>query len=303
MRGFAQPGETAPASAVGRVYWRPRLSRALCIVPCLGLMMATTDDPVIARRGNEQITVSQAHALIGATDQSTRHRLATDQAALKAFLRDALLQRSILRLAQAEKWDRRPGVAALLQRTHDQVLAQSFIAGHAPLPADFPSDAEVRAAYDANLSRFMQPRGYHLVQIFLPSAATEDGRRLLQQARAHIQRRGLALESAAKSLPGAQFTDLGWVAETQLLPAIKGAVIGLPEGSLADTVCVDGGCHLIQLIATRPAGPAPLSAMREELVLALRQQKAAQAAAAYVSGLLANTPVEINTIQISRMAP
>jgi len=269
-------------------------------LPFLAFLIAATTDPVIARRGGEQITVSQARALINAADHATQQRLATDKAALEQFLRDVLLQRAILHLAQSERWDQRPDVAALLQRTHDQVLAQSFLAGHAAPPADYPSDAELQTAYKDNLSQFMQPRSYHLAQVFLPGGG-EDGRRRLQQVRAQIQRGKLALEAAARSLTGAKYIDLGWVPDTQLVAAVKAAVTGLPEGTMADPVCVENGCHLIRLIATRPAGPAPLADIRDELVRAMRQQKASQEATEYASGLLAKQRVEINEIQVSGM--
>jgi peptidylprolyl isomerase len=269
-------------------------------LPCLAFLIAATTDPVIARRGNEKITVSQARALIGAADRATQRHLDTDKAALETFLRDVLVQRAILHLAQAEKWDQRPDVAALLQRTHDQVLAQSFLAAHAAPPADYPSDAELQAAYKANLSQFMQPRSYHLLQLFLPGGA-EDGRRRLQQVRARMEGGKLALEAAGRSLTGARYIDMGWVPETQLVPAVKAAVAGLPEGTTADPVCVENGCHLIRLVATRPAGPAPLADIRDELVRAMRQQKASQEATEYASGLLSKQPVEVNEIQVSHM--
>jgi len=278
--------------------------KEVLVLPCLAFLIAATTDPIIARSGKEQITISQARALITAADHATQQRLATDKAALETFLRDVLVQRVILHLAHAEKWDQRPDVAALLQRTHNQVLAQSFLAAHAAPPADYPNDAELHAAYSENLSRFMQPRSYHLAQLFLPGTATagaEDGRRRLQQARKHIERGELAMEAAARSLTGAQYTDMGWVPETQLMPAVKAAVTGLPEGTLADPVCVENGCHLIRLIATRPAGPAPLAEIHDELVRAMREQKASQEATEYASGLLSKQPVEINDIQVSHM--
>jgi peptidylprolyl isomerase len=276
--------------------------KEVLLLPFLVFLAAATDDPVIAERGDEQITVSQARAMIAATDRATQHRLTTDQSALKQFLRDVLVQRAILREAQAEKWEQRPEVAALLQRARDQVIAQTFLAGHAPLPSGYPTDADIEAAYDANKARFMQPRGYHLAQIFLPRSA-DDGRKRLLPVRAQIQRGRLSLEAAAKTIAGAQYMDMGWASETQLVPAVKSAVAGLQEGAMTDPICTDNGCHLVRLIATRPAGPAPLADIRDELVKALRQQKQSQEETAYASGLLAKQPVAVNEIQLSRMAP
>jgi peptidylprolyl isomerase len=281
-----------------------RFLRCFWLAGLLGLA-AVGEDPVLAQRGSDQITVSQARALIANTDAATQHRLATDQAALKDFLRNVLLQRAILTQAQAEKWDQRADVANLLQRAHDQVIAQSFLAGHAPVPAAYPSDADIQTAYTQNTSRFMQPRSYHLTQLFLPRAAygaPDDGRRKLAALRAQIQRARLSFEAAAKQ-GGVQFLDMGWVSETMLVPAVKTAVAGLPEGVMADPLCIENGCHLLRLVATRPAGPAPLAAVKDDLVRALRQQKQQAEETAYANGLLAKQPVAINEIQLSHVAP
>jgi peptidylprolyl isomerase len=268
-------------------------------------LAAASEDPVIAERGTDRITISQARALIGATDHTTQHRLTTDPSALKAYLRDILLQRAILREAQAEKWDQRPDVSSLLQHAHDEVVAQTFLARQATLPAGYPGDAEIQAAYEANMSRFMQPRTYHLIQLFLPRTAyatAEEARKRLLPLRTPLERGKITLESAAKSV-GAQYMDMGWASETQLVPAVKSAVAGLPEGEVTEPICIDNGCHLIRLVATKPAGPAPLADMRDELVRALRRQKQSEKEAAYESGLLAKTPVAVNEIQLSRITP
>jgi peptidylprolyl isomerase len=265
---------------------------------------AAPEDPVVAIRGTEQITLSEARAMIAGSDQATQQRLLRDQAALKTFLRDVLLQRAVLREAAAAKWAERADVAALLQRARDQIIAQSFLAAQAPVPAGYPSDADIEAAYSANKPRFMQPRSYHLTQIFLPLSAIpslEEGRRRLLPAR-QLLLRGKSLEAAAKSIAGTQVLDSGWAPETQIVPAVKAAIAGLPEGGVTDPICTENGCHLIRLVATRPAGPAPLADVKTEIVQALRRQKQAAEENAYASRLLEKQPIAINEIQLSHLA-
>ena len=96
---------------------------------------------------------------------------------------------------------------------------------------------------------------------------------------------------------------MGWLTEKQLVPAVRDAVSGLLEGALTEPVCVENGCHVVKLLATRPAGPVPLAEVHDALVRALRQQKQAELERAYTSGLLAKQPVAIDEIQLSRMAP
>jgi peptidylprolyl isomerase len=267
--------------------------------------IAADQDPIVAERGSAVITASQARALINGTDQETRHRLTTDPASLQTFLRNVLLQQAILDEAKAQKWDQRPEVAALLQRAHDQVLAQSFLGAQTPLPADFPTDADIKAAYDQAKSRFMQPRTYHVVQIVLPAPAAghaDDGRKRLADLRSKLLRSRMSFEDAAKTLPGARYADPGFVTDTALPDFIKPAIVGLPEGAMTEPLCAPGGCTLLRLVATRPAGPAPIGEVRDQLVRLLREQKERQEANVYASKLLEKQPIQLNEIQLAHLA-
>jgi parvulin-like peptidyl-prolyl isomerase len=265
---------------------------------------AAAEDPVVAERGADHFTLTQARNLLAGIDAETRRKLQADPHAMSDLLRNVLLQRAILAQAGTEHWDQRADVAALLQRSHDQLLAQNYLTAHAPIPAAYPSEADLQAAYEQNKSKFLQPRSYHLAQVFFakPPGAASDTLKRLVVLRAQITRARLSFEAAAKQTPGLQYSDLGWVSDMQLVPAVKGAVSGLLEGGVSDPVCTDTGCHLIRLIATRPAGFAPLADVRDGLIRALRQQKQADAERAYASGLLQKQAVNINEIELSHLA-
>ena len=266
--------------------------------------IAADADPVVAQQGTYELTTSQARALIASADPDTQHKLMTDPAAMKDFLRSVLLQHAIIDVAKTQKWEQRPEVAALLQRAHDQVLAQSFLAAQSPVPAGYPTEADVQAAYEQNKARLIQPRSYHLAQIFLPASSIhgDDGRKRLADLRVKLQRSRGNFEEAAKTLPAAKYVDLGSVPETALVPTVKPAIAGLAEGGISEPICNKGGCTLLRVVAIRPAGPALIGDVHEQLVRALRQQKTQQEAQAYASSLLAKQPVQLNEIQLSRLA-
>ena len=268
-------------------------------------MAAPADDPVVAERGADRLTLSQARALAASLDPAARQKLATPQGR-EAFLRDVLLQRAVLGEALAQRWDRRPEVAAAVQRARDVAVGESFLAAKAAVPQAYPPEADIQAAYDQNKPRFMQPRAYHLTQVFLPATgqavAAARGKLADLRARSTGPRLRDTLEDAGKLVPGAQFVDLGWLPEPQITPAIKTTVSGLEEGALSDPVCTANGCHLIRLVATRPAGPAPLAEVRDALIRALRQQKQAEGERAYADSLLAKQPVKLNQAVLSHLA-
>ena len=282
----------------------PKIVLAAVLACTVAAAAENTADPVVAERGAIQITSSRARAMLAGTDAELHQRLAADPTALRAFLRDALLQQAVLSEARAQKWEQRSDVAAAIQRARDQVVAASFIAAQASLPQGYPSEAEVQAAYAQNKAQLMQPRTYRLTQIFLPAASLhgDDGRRRLADLRTRVQHGHGNFDVAAGSVPDARYADLGFLPETSLIPAVKAAVAGLPEGSVSDPVCTSGGCSLLRLVATRPAGPAPLADVHDRLARALRQQRVAQEEQAYADTLLKRQPVRVNEIELARLA-
>jgi parvulin-like peptidyl-prolyl isomerase len=271
-------------------------------VLCLALSMPfaqAADDAVVAERGSDHITVAQARSLLASLDPAARQKIESGSA-LPDLLRNLLLQRAVLQEAVTQKWQDRPEVAALLQRARDQVVSQSFLAAQTTIPNGYPGDADIQAAYEQNKPKLMRPRAYQLTEIFLPgTAADQPGlrRRLADLARLAAHKHGGLAEAATTQ--NLHVADLGWIEETQIQPAVKSAISGLQEGSLSEPVCLPGGCHLLRLIATRPAGPAPLADVRAALVRALRQQKQESGERAYANALLAKQPVRINEIALS----
>jgi parvulin-like peptidyl-prolyl isomerase len=272
-------------------------------IAALLILAAASPDPVVGVRGTDQITASQIRALIAGADPQTRAKLTQDPAALQNLVRNALLQRAVLEAARAANWDRRPDVVAMLTRTRDAAIAQSFLAGHAAPPANYPSQADIEAAYTQAKPQLMQPRGYHLSQVFvtLPPSATPAA---IDQAKATLAaaRGALVADQTGKFPSGVQMADLGWVPENRLQPGAREAVAGLPEGQTSAPVCTPAGCAILKLIATRPAGPAPLPEVRDGLVRLLRQQKERQGEQDYANTLLAHDPVRIDEIQLSHLA-
>lgn len=269
------------------------------------LLLAAAPDPVVAVRGTDAITASQVRALIAAADPDTRHRLQTDPTAVTALVRDTLLQHAILAEAEAHHWDQNPDIAALLRRARETVLLQSYLAAQAKIPASYPSETDIEAAYNQNKGQLLQPRAYKLLQASVPAQPGQSND-AAQQKLAGLQRdvvRGrVSFQDAAKRVPGVQVTDLGWQPENRLLPAARDAVSGLLEGQVSPPVCSPAGCAVLQLTATRAAGPAPLADVKESLIRALRQQKQRQLEQAYSNVLLSKQPVQVNEIELSHLA-
>jgi len=276
---------------------------ALVLVLIFGAHAQSPQDPVVAQRGNDHITLSQARAVVAALDPQARERLNTDPSALANVLRDMMLQRAILKQATDEGWPQKPEVAAALQRLRDQLVTQSWLASKTAPAADYPTAAEVSAAYEQNRQRFVVARRYRLTQLFLKTdAAGQPAAKAKLSALRHDLSNGhLSFETAVARNHNLELHNLGWIAEDHLVEAIKPIIQALPEGVISDPVCMADGCNLFKLVATRPAGPADLSEVHDQLVKALRQSRQQDAQRAFADALLKQQPVQVNEIALSKI--
>lgn len=289
------------------------LAAALLLLAAPALAQTPAADPVVARRGDITLTASQVRDMVAVADPALRAQIAKDPSALVAYVRDRLLQLTVLAEAHDHQWDTRPEVVWRADRARDAAIADSYVASLAMPDPGYPSDAEVQAAYQANKARLMVPRQYHVAQIYVavpagaPAAADAAAQKKLADLRAQLARghgdfASLARHVSEDHASTAAGGDLGWLREDQMLPAVRTAVAGLADGAITEPVRTADGWHLLRLIDTKPAGPATLADVRAALVRALRQQRAQQNAQAYVTGLLKQQPIQIDEIALSGLA-
>jgi peptidylprolyl isomerase len=299
---------------------RRRPGLLLALLPAMALLAGAAGEPappaappaagdVIAQRGPVRLTVGELRALIDQADPAVRAQLATDPAALAAFVRERLLQVALAAEARAKAWDQRPDVAQRMNEARDAALVQSYLAALSQPDAGFPAEADIAAAYEANKARFLVPKQYHLAQIAIlvpPGAshdAEEDARRRAQDVRAQAVRPRADFADLARKYSqergGADHGgDIGWVREDRLVSGVKEAVTALAEGAVSDVVRGPSGWHVIKVLGTRPPSTAPLADVREQIVLALRQARQQQSARAYVDEMLKREPIQLNEIDL-----
>ncbi len=270
--------------------------------------------PVVARRGAVMLTEQSVRAMIEALPADSRDRLRQTPALLPGFVREKLLQAVLLDEAHEHRWDARPDILERAREARDAVIVDSYLDQLSTPDPAYPTDAEVAAAYEANKSRLMRPRRYHLAQIFIPVADANDARanaaaeKALQDAAAQVARGRADFAAEATSLSkdaasAGKGGDLGWVDETALLPQMRTAVAGLQPGQVGAPLRAADGWHLIRLVETTPAGPAPLGDTRPQIVQALRRQRQQALARAHVDALLKAEPGRIDEIGLERLLP
>jgi peptidylprolyl isomerase len=251
---------------------------------------------VIARAGDASVTQADMTAFLKALGPDVRTRLAADPARLDQLVRAKLATTAVLAEAHAKGWDKQPQVTALIDEARRDVILRSYLASVSAPPADYPSDAEIQAAYDHNQTLFMLPHAVRLSQIYIAvpagaDAASVDKARkqaadLARQARASgADFAALAKASSQETQSAANGGDMGFVPDGLLMPEIRKAVEGMKPGDVAGPLQTSAGFHVIKLTDTRAQSVRPLATVKEQIRAQLRQQREQQNASAYMAKL------------------
>jgi parvulin-like peptidyl-prolyl isomerase len=259
---------------------------------------ARADDPVVANVGSQPVKESDIKDFLDALNPQQREMAAKDPKLMDQVVRSAIGRKLVLEAAENQAWDKKPDVAAAIARAHDEVVYTTYLRKVA-LPANYPSEDDVKAAYTANRDRLHQ---YHLAQIFLAetpgagkdalTAVAAKAQDLAKKAKGKsADFAGLARANSDDAASAQKGGDLGWFPENQLLPEILGAVTALPERGVSEPVHVAGGWHIMMLLGTKPADYAQV---HDQIVNVLRDSKTAQGSQAYVEKLLDENHVTVN---------
>ncbi|HEY8901235.1 MAG TPA: peptidylprolyl isomerase [Chthoniobacterales bacterium] len=264
------------------------------------------DNAPIAQVGDSEITAADLRPYLENLTPAEESAVAKDPAALNQFLRTLIVQRLLLKEALAAKWDQQPDVAAALQKLRDNAIAQSYLASAAKVPADYPSEAQVQAAYDANRDALLVPKQIRLAQIFI--AAPKDAAApaklatvtaALKAPKADFAK--IATENSDEAASAAKGGDIGWLTEAQIQPGIRAAAIALKKGAVSAPIRLDDGWHILRMVDVKEAYTATLPEVKDALVRRLREQKARELSQDYVANLLEKNPVAINEIAVSKL--
>jgi peptidylprolyl isomerase len=275
-----------------------------------GLAPAKTSgsDDVVARVGDTNISAGDLRAYVTALGAREQAALAKDPAMLSQAVRLLLANRLVLQEVVAKKWDQQPNVATQLDRVRENALVEIYLQSVSTPPAGFPSDDEIQKVYDANRSSLVVPRQYQLSQIFIAmpkdvdKVAEDKAKKKLDDVQKKLKAPGadFAAISGTDGDSGAG-GDLGWLAETQIIPEIRSQIIGLAKGAASEPIRLDDGWHILKLLDTKASYTRTLPEVRDQLVQQMRTERAAMLRRAYIAELLKQHPPVLNELALSSL--
>jgi parvulin-like peptidyl-prolyl isomerase len=295
LAGAGQAIAQAPTKATPPQAAPPRAAIAKPSVPASDAQPA---NDVIARLGNVDVTADDVRAEIGRLGARDQEALAHDPALMSRTVRLLLANRLVLKEALAKKWEQQPAVAAQLERVREQAIIESYLQSVSAAPDGFPTEAQIQAVYESNMSATPVPRQFRVAQIFVaaaPDKQSEDKvRRKLDQVQRKLQQAGadfaaIAAADSEDRVAAENGGELGWLSDAQLRPEIRSQVMGLANGAVSDPIRLDDGWHIIRLIDTKAA------------YTRIREERAAANRRAYLAKLIEQSPPVINELALSHL--
>lgn len=284
---------------------------ALAVVVLAGCSAEGRNDAV-ATAGNSTIGAAQIRELLAGLPAATRDALLADEAALERVVRSELVRRALVEEAKAAKLDSDPKIAEQLERVHDDALMRLWVAKQATVSDSYPSDEDLKLAYQSNATALAPPAQFRVAQIFVaaPNGIAPSQLAVAMRKAAEVGARipggdfaALAREYSEHAASAANGGDVGLLPANQMLPEVVAAVRNLDAGATAGPIKTSQGLHYVKLLERKVEPTPTFEQARDRLKEALRARRAQELEQAYLAALDARLSVAVNQLALAEFGP
>lgn len=258
----------------------------------------------LARMGDISIPAAEVDQLLQNLSAAEREQLKGNRAGLENWLRQRVASEALLREAQQKRWAERPEVKARVDAAvrdiNARIVSSSYLNSLTQVPENYPSAAELQAAYERALPGLQLPATYRLAQIYLATPTGADVAAVRAEAvkLAALARQGdfaaLAREKSQEPRSAAQGGEVGVLPLAQILPELREPVTRLKPGEVSEPVQTPTGLHVLKLLDTQGARTATLQEVQPRLQATLREQRRQQLVAEHLNRLAPASSVVID---------
>ncbi|WP_395744500.1 peptidylprolyl isomerase [Prosthecobacter sp.] len=278
------------------------LSSALLL--CSGMVRAAESDPTVGSIGDIELHQSEVLASLGTLGSVEKAALARDPAQLQQLVRSLLVQRVVLQEALAKKWDEEPSIQTLLKSAREAAISDSYLKAVSRPPESYPSEGELKLAYETQRAALTVPRSFRLAQIFV---ADENGaEKKLKAVQQRLKENPESFEKLARELSeekesASRDGEIGWLNERQIQPEILAQLPKLRLKVVSAPIKLKDGWHILKVMDVREPFTPVFDQVRVQLAQRLRAEKARANMQAYMTELLHDHPVAVNEVALSKL--
>lgn len=284
-----------------------RPNRWSCVLLFCGwcsLVMAADSDPVVGSIGEIELRQSEVLASLGTMSAVDKEALARDPATLNQVVRSLLVQRVVLQEALGKKWDEEPSIQPLLKSTREAAISDSYLKAVSRPPESYPSEGELKLAYENGRAALTVPRSFRLAQIFVTEEAGAEKKlkAVLQRLKEKPASFGqVARELSEEKESASRDGEIGWLREQQIQPEILAQLPKLSVNMVSEPVRLKDGWHILKVLDVREAFTPIFEQVRVQLAQRLRAEKSRANMQSHVTELLQDRPVAVNEVALSKL--
>lgn len=284
-----------------------RPDRWFCVLLFCGwssLVMAAEGDPVVGSIGEIELHQSEVLAALGTMSPVDKEALARDPGSLNQLVRSLLVQRVVLQEALGKKWDEEPSIQVLLKSAREAAISDSYLKAMSRPPDSYPSEGELKLAYENGRAALTVPRSFRLAQIFVAEEAGAEKKLKAVQQRLKEKPGSfgqVAREMSEEKESASRDGEIGWLKEQQIQPEILAQLPKLNVNTMSAPVKLKDGWHILKVLDVREAFTPIFDQVRVQLAQRLRAEKAHANMQSQVSELLHDRPVAVNEVALSKL--
>ncbi len=255
--------------------------------------------------GTGKLDLATVRELLALLEPAQRGQILESPESFARFINQETLNQAVLAAAYANGADETEAIRVLMKRAGQRVLVESYLNQVVRLNLDpaFPSEAQVREAYDKNPDAFRVPQRMHLWQIYIPLAADADDAAykaawaLADRISADLRKGKTSFAEMAKAHSAHEASRLndgymGLIKVAELLPPIAEAAAALKVDGVSDPIATDTGLHIIKRGATVEEEVVEFAKVREQIAVRLKREAALKVRQAALEKISAEYPVE-----------
>lgn len=291
-----------PATQVAAISTAAQSGSASGAKPSAATLAST--GPAVATLGAVRVDRDELLRQLQLMPAEARQQLQGNRAGLEQWLRGRLAEKALIEQARTQGWQDKPEIQQAVRAAQERIVVQSYLDSVSRAPDNYPSEADLQAAYERAKPQLAVPAQYRVSQIFLPAAlgdadAVAATRKQAQELAKRAQApkadfAALAQSQSRDETSRAQGGDIGYVPLAQLSPEMRPVILQMKAGEVSAPVQSAAGFHILKLTALQPASVTPFDQIKNELRAALRNQRQDLAARAYMEGLLNAGTVSID---------
>jgi parvulin-like peptidyl-prolyl isomerase len=279
------------------------------LVSLLPSFVQAEQTSVLGKAGDIEITSQELRESIAGMESGSSADLTKDAEALSQYARALLVRRLVLREALEKKWDQEPAVITKLVRAREAALAESYLDAASATEKSYPTEAQVKEAYDVNRAKFVIPKSFRLAQIYINTATGPENataKAKLATIQKQLAAKGADFEVIAKSssddpASAAQGGEIGWLTEDQIQPEIRLKLPKLTLNKISDPILLKDGWHILKVLDIREARTPTLDEIRDNLVTNLKAEQSRINRQQFIAELLKKHPLAINEIELTKL--